>query len=81
MSMKPDKNVFDKIRTFRSLGDPGGALGQERVTVASRSPDSWQHMQERSICHILDPDTYQHKVYYLEYKSFLINRDGICMYL
>lgn len=45
--------------TRRSLGSPGAAFGHSRETVASRSPDSWQHMHERSVCHSFDPETYK----------------------
>ena len=44
-------------RTFCTLGDPAGAFGQLSVTVASLSPLSWQHIQDRSISHILEPET------------------------
>jgi hypothetical protein len=43
--------------TRRNLGSPGAAFGHSRDTVASRSPDSWQHMHERSVCHSFDPET------------------------
>lgn len=43
--------------TFRNFFSSGFARGQNRVTLASLSPLSWQHMQLLSICHILDPDT------------------------
>lgn len=46
-----------KIFTFRNFRSPGLAFGQNRETVASRSPDSWQHIHDRSICHILLPET------------------------
>jgi len=45
------------VRTFLNLRSPGFTLGQNSETAASRSPDSWQHMQERSICQILLPET------------------------
>lgn len=44
--------------TFRMCGSPIFARGHTRVTDASLSPDSWQHMQDLSVCQILFPDTY-----------------------
>lgn len=43
--------------TFLNLRSPALAFGQNRETFASRSPLSWQHMHERSICQILEPET------------------------
>lgn len=37
----------------------GVALGQKIPMLASRSPISWQHMQERSTCQNLEPDTWK----------------------
>lgn len=45
------------VRTFLNFCSPGLAFGQNNDTAASRSPDSWQHIHERSICQILLPDT------------------------
>jgi len=47
-----------RVVTFRSWGSPGLAWGHLRLTVASLSPDSWQHMQERSRCQTLLPETW-----------------------
>lgn len=51
------QSIGARVRTFFSLGSPGRALGQLRVMAASRSPDSWQHMHDLSVCHSLLPDT------------------------
>lgn len=45
--------------TLRNLRSPGFAFGQNSETAASLSPDSWQHIHDRSICQILLPDTYE----------------------
>lgn len=45
------------VVTLMNFRSPGFAFGQNSETEASLSPDSWQHMQERSICQILLPDT------------------------
>lgn len=45
------------VLTLRNFLSPGFALGQNNETAASRSPDSWQHIHDRSICQILLPDT------------------------
>jgi len=47
--------------TFLNFLSPGLALGQKSVTLASLSPLSWQHMHERSICQILEPETFAQK--------------------
>ena len=44
--------------TFRYLGWSAEAFGQKSWTVASRSPLSWQHIHERSVCHSFDPETW-----------------------
>lgn len=57
---------MQKIKqTFMNFRSPGFALGQNRDTEASRSPDSWQHIQDLSICQILLPDTYNKRLDYL----------------
>ena len=55
------KNFYYKkksMATFLNLFSSLLAFVQNKTTVASRSPDSWQQLQERSICHILLPDTF-----------------------
>lgn len=47
------------VDTFRNFLSPVRAFGQKRDTEASRSPDSWQQLHERSICHILLPLTWR----------------------
>ena len=47
--------------TLRNFWSPCLALGQKMDTEASRCPLSWQHMQERSVCHSLLPDTWSRK--------------------
>lgn len=48
---------FEIHPTSLDLGWLAGALGQSRVTTATLSPLSWQHMHDLSVCHILDPET------------------------
>lgn len=45
------------VITFLNFRSPFFALGQNKETDASRSPLSWQHMHDLSICQILLPET------------------------
>lgn len=49
--------VRPETLTLRNFRSPGLAFGQNSETAASRSPDSWQHIHDRSICQILLPET------------------------
>ena len=49
------------VNTFLIFGWSGGAFGQNRDTVASLSPLSWQHMQDLSVSHSFEPDTWHAK--------------------
>lgn len=46
-----------RVVIFLTLGWSPVAFGQNKLTTASLSPLSWQHMQDRSVCHNLDPET------------------------
>ena len=53
--IKKSPRLVSWLITFRNLGT---CFGQKRPVVASRSPVSWQHIQERSTCQNLEPETW-----------------------
>jgi hypothetical protein len=60
--------------TFLNFRSPIFAFGQNRDTDASRSPDSWQQLQDLSICHILLPLTFNTQIMFFHRKLNIIIR-------